>query len=151
MSDFSHVQLSKHRQCSCALRGTFHIGSDGRVIAVRVKATLFYGGSCVFSLAPFWKAMVATHDKYLRVGAELARHRAALTVVLTRLGHTFSRSSSRCPGASYVHEGRRPRARPETFFLAAHTAPSCSCLGLRMSAKLSAQHVLRAFFTTTID
>ena len=50
-----------------------------------------------------------------------------------------------------MHEGRRRQARPETFFLAAHTASSCSCLGLRMSAKLSAQHVLRAFFTATID
>ena len=65
--------------------------SDGRVIAFRVKATLFYDGSCVFSLAPFWEATVATHDKYWRVGAELARHRAALTVVLRRPGHIFAK------------------------------------------------------------
>ena len=51
------------------------------MITFTVKATLFYDGACVFSLAPFWKAMVAPRDKYLRVGAELARHRAALTVV----------------------------------------------------------------------
>ena len=110
-----------------------YVNSDGQVITFTVKATLFYDGACVFSLAPFWKAIVAPRDKYLRVGAKLARHRAALAVVLRRLG-TFARCSSRCPGVSYVLEGGSPQARPETFFLAAHTASSCSYLGLRMSA-----------------
>ena len=39
------------------------VASDGRVIAFTAKATLFHDGSCVLSLAPFWKPMVAPHDK----------------------------------------------------------------------------------------
>ena len=45
---------------------------------------------------------------------------------------------------------------PRRSFLPQHTASSCSCLGFSserrsLKAKLSAQHVLRAFFTATID
>ena len=59
----------------------------GRVTACVVKATLFHDGACVFSLAPFLKALAAPRDTDLRASAVLARHRPARTVVLERFGH----------------------------------------------------------------
>ena len=132
-----------------------YVNSDGQVITFTVKATLFYDGACVFSLAPFWKAMVAPLDKHLRVGAELARHRAALTVVLRRLGHTFE--------MQFPMSRRQLRARGRESTDKTRDVISCRTYGLivlfswfanerrSLKAKLSAQHVSRAFFTATID
>ena len=99
--------------------------------------------------------MVAPRDKYLRVGAELARHRAALTVVSRRLGHTFE--------MQFPMSRRQLRARGRESTGKTRDVISCRTYGLivlfswfanerrSLKAKLSAQHVLRAFFTATID
>ena len=117
--------------------------SDGRVIPCRVKATLFCDGSCVFSLAPFWKAMVAPHDNYLRVGSELSRHRAA------RLGHTFPKQ--------FRMSRRQLRARGLKSTGKTRGVLSCRTYGLivllswlanerrSLKAKLLAHHVLRSY------
>ena len=131
------------------------VNSDGQVITFTVKATRFYDGAYVFSLPPFWKAVVAPLDKHLRVGAELARHGAALTVVLRRHGYTFE--------MQFPVSRRQLRARGRESTDKTRDVISCRTYGLivlfswfanerrSLKAKLSAQHVSRAFFTATID